>query len=374
MKSEKLLNLLKDYIKNQYDGIKSPAIWENQSNTVKKYWRENIIQGSGELDKLTLDPILIILDNKARGAGLQSGVESVGFPYIYQDMWYEIFNDIKENATLKSLLNDLFENQDTKEEIELLNKIWKINTKKNGLTGENANAINDLMFVFNPVRNISILSLKHRYQILDFLGYGDSQTIDNGTYGQRIILSREEIIKAKKDFNANIDNRGWSKFFYWEPVKNLWQNKDKTTEQPQKEADIEPKSQHDKLIKLLLEYGEIFGFEAVKTPSVNTLRIGKEFSKNKTLDLAWKVAGVAWIAFEVQVHGSIPDLLHRFQLVNQSSLRLVVIVDESEHEHMKEAAGEYLFRDKLIAVTPEDVESAAKDYRALLNLRNKIFT
>jgi len=371
MDKEKVSKLFKEY-ELSYNTSKSQEIWKRQSAKVRDFWGKYILNTKNKLSNPILDPILIIFDNKARGAGQQSGIESVGFPYIYQDTWYEIFNDIKESEQLRNLFTELFNCNKDKEEIRLLNEIYKANIKKNGLTGYNANIINDLMFVFNPQRNTSILSLKHRYQIIDYFGIGDTEQIDNLTYGERIILSRNKIIDAKNLINADIDNRGWSRFFYWRPMKELWQIQEKT-QKPTKI--VEPKSPHDKLINLLLEFGKIFGFESYKVPSVNDIRgKGKEFIKEKELDLAWKVAGVAWVVFEIQMHGSIPDLLHRFQLVNQSSLKLVVVVNESEHEHMNEAAAEYLFKEKLITISPEEVEKAAEDYRALLELRNKIFS
>lgn len=369
MDKEKILKLFKEF-KKTYNEKKSKEIWEKQSAKVRKFWKKYILNEKNKLVNSLLDPILIIFDNKARGAGPQSGIESVGFPYIFQDMWYEIFRDIKTNRKLRNLFTKLFDCKKDKKEIEILNEIYKTNTKKNGLTGYNANAINDLMFVFNPERNTSILSLQHRYDIIDFFSIGNSEQIDNLTYGERIILTRNKIIEVKDVIKAEIDNRGWSRFFYWKPMKELWQPKKEVTKHIEH---ITPKTPHAKLINLLSEFGEIFGFESFKTPSVNVLR-GKEFIKNKTLDLAWKVAGVAWIPFEIQMHGSIPDLLHRFQLVNQSSLKLVVVVDESEHEHIKEAGAEYLFKEKLITISPAEVEEAAKDYKSLLELRNKIFS
>ncbi len=370
MEKGKILKLLEEFTE-QYNENKSKETWKRQNAKVKDFWERYILDEKKKLTKSILDPILIIFDSKAKGAGSDSGVESVGFPYIYQDMWYEIFDDIKANQRLKNLLSKLFDCEKDKEEIEFLNEVCKANTKRNGLTGYNANAINDFMFVFNPERNISILSLQHRYQIIDYLGIDKSEKIDNLPYGERIVLSRNKIIEAKNLIGAKIDNRGWSKFFYWRPMKELWV-KEKPVEPPETKT---PKSPHDKLINLLFEFGKIFTFESYKTPSVNEIRgKGKEFIKEKALDLAWKVAGVAWVVFEVQMHGSISDIFHRFQLVNQSSLKLVVVVDESEHEHMKEAAGVYLFQDKLVAITPEEVEKAAKDYQALLDLRNKIFS
>jgi len=125
----------------------------------------------------------------------------------------------------------------------------------------------------------------------------------------------------------------------------------------------------------LLTIGEIFGYESLRKPTVNDLRPhDKPFkAKGKALDLAWKIFGLTHVPFEVQVHGSIPDLIYRLNLVHQWSLKMVVVAEQDYHDEIIEAAQTYPFAGKLGLLTPKEIEKAKKDYKELLNLRQKIF-
>ncbi|MEM1674382.1 MAG: hypothetical protein QXN24_05480 [Candidatus Bathyarchaeia archaeon] len=155
-------------------------------------------------------------------------------------------------------------------------------------------------------------------------------------------------------------------------AKTKWHGEAK----PEKEiTTIEP-STHDAIVESLLTIGQIFGYEPLKKPSINDLRPpDKPFkAKEKALDLAWKIFGLTYVPFEVQVHGSIPDLIYRFNLVHPWSLKMVVVAAEEEHhDEITEAAQTYPFAAKLVLITPKEIEKAKKDYKELLKLRQKIF-
>ncbi len=175
-----------------------------------------------------------------------------------------------------------------------------------------------------------------------------------------------------KIIEANINNREY--LIEKEKVKIIetkWHKKAKPEEEIIK---VEP-STHDAIVESLNIIGQIFGYEPIKKPSVNDLRPPDQpfKAKEKTLDLAWKIFGLTYVPFEVQVHGSIPDLIYRFNLVHQWSLKMVVVAEKEYHDEIKEAAQTYPFAAKLVLLTPEEIEKAKKDYKELLNLRQKIF-
>lgn len=96
-------------------------------------------------------------------------------------------------------------------------------------------------------------------------------------------------------------------------------------------------------------------------------------AKGKTLDLAWKVFGLMWVPFEIQVSGSVPDLIYRLNLVHQWSLKIVIVADSGFHDEIREAAQIYPFAGKLVLLTPKEIEQSKKDLSELKNLRQKIF-
>lgn len=133
---------------------------------------------------------------------------------------------------------------------------------------------------------------------------------------------------------------------------------------------------HDDLLESLITIGEVFGFETSRKPSVNELRPStRPFrAKGKTLDLAWRIHGLTWVPFEIQIGGSVPDLIYRFQRVHQWSLKMVVVADTKFHEEIREVIEDSPFYGKIVLLTPEQVVEATNDIVALQKLRENIFS
>lgn len=136
-----------------------------------------------------------------------------------------------------------------------------------------------------------------------------------------------------------------------------------------------PRFDHDEIARALEKVGEAFGFDTIWKPKVNDLRPDRRAfkSKRKTLDVAWQVGNVTWVPIEVQVAGSVPDLMYRFQQVHQWSVRLIVVAVPAFQDEIEEVVGEYPFRDKLILLDPKEVLAATRNLDKLLALRAKIF-
>lgn len=143
-----------------------------------------------------------------------------------------------------------------------------------------------------------------------------------------------------------------------------------------REKQSEAKSiNHDEVARALEKIGKAFGFDTEWKPKVNLLRPdGRAFkSKRKTLDVAWQIANLAWVPIEVQVGGSVPDLIYRFQQVHQWSLRLIVVTVPHFRDEIKEAIRDYPFRDKVVVLAPDEVLAATRSLDRLLKLRATIF-
>jgi hypothetical protein len=143
---------------------------------------------------------------------------------------------------------------------------------------------------------------------------------------------------------------------------------------PRKKTHISP-ADHDQIARALEKIGEAFGFDTLWKPKVNALRPDGSAikAKRKTLDVAWKIANLTWVPIEVQVKGSVPDLIYRFQQVHQWSVRLVVVTVPEYREEIKEAIRDYPFRDKMVLLDPSQVLKAVASLDALLVLKNAIF-
>lgn len=132
---------------------------------------------------------------------------------------------------------------------------------------------------------------------------------------------------------------------------------------------------HDEIARALEKIGTAFGFDTFWKPKVNELRPDRRAfkSKRKTLDVAWKIANLTWVPIEVQVRGSVPDLIYRFQQVHQWSVRVVVVAVPSYQDEIREAVHDYPFRDKIVVLGPEQVLRATRSLDGLLELKAAIF-
>jgi hypothetical protein len=135
------------------------------------------------------------------------------------------------------------------------------------------------------------------------------------------------------------------------------------------------KIDHDEIAHHLEKVGVAFGFDVVWKPKANDLCPGKHSfkSKRKTLDVAWQIANLTWVPIEVQIKGSVPDLIYRFQQVHQWSLRLVVVTVADYAEEIRESIRSYPFSDKVVVLSPQQVIAATKSLDRLLDLRKTIF-
>jgi len=145
----------------------------------------------------------------------------------------------------------------------------------------------------------------------------------------------------------------------------------------EREKAPEPKGKfsHDDLLEALITIGEVFGFGTTKKPSINEIRPSQDpfKAKGKVLDLAWRLFDLTWVPFEIQRKGRVSDLMYRFSLVYQWSLKLVVVADQRFHEELGEAVRNSPFKEKVVLISPEEVVSATDDVVTLKKLREKIF-
>jgi hypothetical protein len=134
---------------------------------------------------------------------------------------------------------------------------------------------------------------------------------------------------------------------------------------------------HDELARGMRKIGEAFGFEAKWRPQANNIRPDKNAiaSKKKALDVAWQIGNLAWVPIEVQVGGSVPDLIYRFQQVHQWSLRLIVVTVDAFRAEIEETMriGRYPFSDKVVVLSPQEVLAATRSLDSLLRLKAKVF-
>lgn len=228
--------LFEAFIRN-YDCVKSRETWKRQSQQFRDFWQDKIMSGSNNLSDEEMQPIIRILDSNAkgiRGSGVEPACKPLG---ITQNRWYRLFREIKSDNKLRTLVDKLFNSDSDNEKIKLIDEIYE--SYHNALTHKTANILNDLLFVYNPDKELSIVSLKHRYQIIDVFGLGDSKELEKLSYGKQIVHSRNLIIGMKAKLGLNVDNRVFAKAFYHstleaEAINELWAQKEDKEEIPKR--------------------------------------------------------------------------------------------------------------------------------------------
>lgn len=198
-------------------------IWEQQSQEFREFWSEDLPSGE-KLSPEDIDYYIRFLDSHAKGIA-DSDIEPSARSLIPQGSWRRIMQEFKQDKKLYKLVTSILQCDSDDEKVELLNKLYSANTERNRLTGQNANMINDLMFVYSPMENLSILSLSHRHKIIDAFKLGNVSSIKQKSWGEQIVFTKNAVISFREKFTFK-NTRSLSRFFYFAPVKELWSKKE----------------------------------------------------------------------------------------------------------------------------------------------------
>lgn len=204
---------------SEIDEQSAGEVWEKQSKEFRDFW-DDTLPSEGKLGPESIDYFIRFLDSHAKGIA-DSDIEPVGRSLIPQGSWRRIFEEFKSNKKLYQLVTSILHCKSDDKQIELLNKLYSINTEKNRLTGVNANMISDLMFVYNPSDNTSILSLSHRYKIIEVFSLGNMSTIKQKSWGEQIVFTKRAILSFGDKYPFK-NQRSLSRFFYYPQTRELW--------------------------------------------------------------------------------------------------------------------------------------------------------
>jgi hypothetical protein len=202
MEKEQIRQLFNTFL-SHYDAEAKDGIWAKQSDQFKAFWNDKILsREKGELDDAEIDRIVRILDKNGKGNTRES--ESVARAMIPQGAWRRMFNDIKARKELSGAINSIFLEHDLNKKAALINKLYKLNAeRRNNLTGQSGNALNAMLAAFDPLSNLSVISLKDRRMLYEFLELGAAPDFDSKDIGKKILLSNTGIM----DYSAGLGLR-----------------------------------------------------------------------------------------------------------------------------------------------------------------------
>jgi hypothetical protein len=216
-------DLFSQFLQTYNVGLKD-AIWASQSETFRNFWDHKIANGIPEsLTDNDIDVIVRILDRN--GKGNTKDTEAVARAMIAQGAWRRMFHELCANKELSSVISNIFTARDPGTQAEHIDALYKINEgKKNNLTGQSGNAINAMLAAYNPVLNLSVISLKDRKMIIDYFRFPISFDFDNSSTGTKFVRTSNIILEGFKAEGVSGSARTVSCFCYSPRMKSLWKN------------------------------------------------------------------------------------------------------------------------------------------------------
>lgn len=226
----------------RYDTSEKDAVWQIQSQNFRTFWEQRIMAGGEkELNDLEIDEIVRILDRN--GKGNKPSTEAVARAMIPQGAWRRLFNEIKSRNPLSRALNTAFTAKDASTRAEAIDMIYKINTgKRNNLTGKSGNAINAMLAAYDPLNNLSVISLNDRRKLIEYFAFDGGPDFDKDSMGRRITASQSCILSGFRKLAITANARTLSVFLYSPGVDSLW----KIKEMPPPDPPVEPDLNGDK--------------------------------------------------------------------------------------------------------------------------------
>jgi hypothetical protein len=209
-----------------YDAPAKDAIWRQHSATFRRFWSEKVLpQGTGLIPDDECDLIIRILDRNGKGNTKAS--EAVARAMVPQGVWRRLFNAIHTDQELAMLADSAFKETDLARKAALIDQLYKANEgKKNWLTGESANVLDALLAAYDPVNNLTVISLNDRKTQMDFLQLELPFDWNRASFGQRIVQSNVLLREGTRSLGLNGTARTLSSFWYFSPVKELWKPED----------------------------------------------------------------------------------------------------------------------------------------------------
>jgi len=221
MANSTLLGAITLFLKN-YNAEAKDALWRQQSAVFRNFWTQRVMaSGSDLLSDDESDAIIRILDCSGKGNTKES--EAVARAMVAQGAWRRMFNDFRKDKMLSDMVNKILEETGPTKKAELIDKLYEKNKdRKNNLTGPSGNVIGAFLAAYDPFQNLSIISLKHRKLLIDFLGLKMPFEWERTKIGRLIVDSNTILLDGLHDSGLAGSARTVSQFCYSPAMTALW--------------------------------------------------------------------------------------------------------------------------------------------------------
>jgi len=306
MEADQIIKSWEEF-KRDYPYDKKSKIWEEKSVIFKTFWEERLLnENIKKLEEEEIDEIIMILDRNAKGNTREN--EAVARAMIAQGAWRRMFQEIKENKELRETLYSILKEEEDEKLIGQINKFYKLNEgKKNFLTGKSGNAINIMLFAYNPKKYVSVISLNHRQKIIDYFGF-KGPDFEKDSQGLKMIKSNKAIIEGFKIFGIDVMPRAISDFLYlkiktfWDKGAELESEEDTIDELPEEKIEYLEEKYYQKLIHR--NFKKIFPNFEYFDPEYQNIHEGHYDSEAGTMDFLCKDKKGDFVVIELKIVSS----------------------------------------------------------------------
>jgi hypothetical protein len=207
-----------------YDAEAMDKLWKEQSAKFRQFWSERVMaSGLTPISDEDCDTVIRILDRNGKGNTKES--EAVAKAMIAQGAWRRIFNDCRSDKDLAQLIDSILKEESADQKATLIDELYQQNNgRKNHLTGQSGNMLNAFLAAYDPISNLSIVSLNDRKALVDYLAVPLPFEWTTASAGKRIVQSNILLRQAFENLGIAGSARTQSRFCYFEPIKDLWRN------------------------------------------------------------------------------------------------------------------------------------------------------
>ena len=226
MDKEQILQQFQDFLAG-YNATEKDELWQQQSHAFKTFWNQRVLNDQvKELDDSEIDSVIRFIDKHARGNTARD--EAIAKVMISQGVWRKMFNQFKTDKKLANLVDQIMGTFEVEQRIKLIDELYSYNEPhKNSLTGQSGNAINSFIFLWAPSKSVSLVSLKDRQKLIQFLKLEDGPDFEKDSTAKKIVESNEVLVtNFSKIFGSQYSPRTICTFFYNSPVRDEWRSED----------------------------------------------------------------------------------------------------------------------------------------------------
>ncbi|WP_143277404.1 hypothetical protein [Bordetella genomosp. 9] len=211
---------------SRYHAEEKDRVWERLSHKIRTFWQERVLPNTHDaLSDAECDEIIRILDRN--GKGNTKSDEAVARVMVPQGAWRRMFNELHSNSALGQLVHAVLSETDDRRKAALIDDLYRKNEgQRNNLTGPSGNTIGAFLAAYDPVNNLSIISLKDRRAIIEFLGLSTPFDWAASSIGTRIVETNKIILQGMRRLGLLGSARTIGVFFYSPDVKALWKGED----------------------------------------------------------------------------------------------------------------------------------------------------